>query len=757
MFPDYYLNCFKIRLIKYLEILNMLKWLKTVFKSPEVVIDTRIVSVTPIAYEKIDNISNVVPSRKEIAASLLDGEKFYEAEVIYRELVQADKADVDAIIMLGFALKEQGKNSAATEQLKNAAKLTPNNFDVHYMLASLASVNGNFQEASVHFNKVLALNPTFELAYRDYSYLLAKNNEFDKAHDIVNCALIQFPNEADFDLIKGDIFKRQNLFDDAISSYKNAIAKRREFAYAYVQLCILMESKGNLDEALTAIDIAVNITPSNSSTLLIQGKILMLLERRIDALASFDRVLTLDPDCIDAIANTGTLLHLEDRESEALTFYNRALSLCTDLPVVWLNKSVIAFNNFRNFEESISFAKKALELEPNSVDALHQLGIGFAETGRLEDAMTQFSKALTLNPDHVLTLFDRAKVFQKLEKHEDALKSLHRALEIDPTFAKAHFDESFSRLALGELEIGWEKYEWRWKCKPFTDWKRKFPAPIWLGKEPLKGKVILLHGEQGFGDTIQFARYVELVAALDAKVILEVQPALKSLFKNFAGAHQILAEGEVLPSFDYYCPLPSLPRAFNTGLESVPKKKTYFEVKNLAPDSLVKWETRIGNRKKFKVGVVWSGSLVHQNDKNRSIPLSQFAKIFVDNVQFFSLQKEVRPSDRSELDAQVRVTHLGNDLTDFVETAAVISILDLVITVDTSVAHLAACLGKPVWVLIPFNPDWRWLLNRSDNPWYETVKLFRQTKIGDWTPVLDSVAVNLSSCHHEFIKSAQNK
>jgi hypothetical protein len=297
-------------------------------------------------------------------------------------------------------------------------------------------------------------------------------------------------------------------------------------------------------------------------------------------------------------------------------------------------------------------------------------------------------------------------------------------------------------LLLGNFKDGWQGYEWRWKNKSIKSFKsnRSFPQPLWLGAESLAEKTILLHAEQGLGDTIQFCRYIPLVAQLGAKVILEVQRPLLKLFKDLEGVSQIIAAGDMLPAFDYQCPLLSLPLAFKTELHTIPPIAQHITSDT---DKVTKWQTKLGEKTQPRVGLVWSGSAGHQNDHNRSLSLSQLLSHLPSNIEYVCLQKEIRAIDKELLAQHTQIKYFGDALEDFTDTAALCELVDLVISVDTSVAHLAGTLGKPAWVLVTLTPDWRWLLERDDSPWYPSVKVYRQDKANDWNGVLDRARSDL--------------
>ncbi len=289
-----------------------------------------------------------------------------------------------------------------------------------------------------------------------------------------------------------------------------------------------------------------------------------------------------------------------------------------------------------------------------------------------------------------------------------------------------------AQLTLGDFANGWKEYEWRWKTAAFADKRRSFSAPLWLGDVPVAGKTILLHAEQGFGDTIQFIRYAPLVAEFGARVICEVQPELRSLLSQFDSI-EVVAKGDPLPRFDLHCPLLSLSLAFGTKADAIPARIPYLA----APAARIEhWRGRVPSGRP-RAGFVWSGSAAHKNDANRSIALARFAALFEQSpFACFSLQREVREADRDVLRTMPGLVDLGSELHDFTETAAVISLLDVVVSVDTAVAHLAGALGKPVLMLLPYGSDFRWMRDRDDTPWYPTVKLLRQPALGDWDGVM---------------------
>lgn len=386
-----------------------------------------------------------------------------------------------------------------------------------------------------------------------------------------------------------------------------------------------------------------------------------------------------------------------------------------------------------NSSQAVDLFDRALRIKPGFAAAWSNRGNALLELRRPEEALASYDRALRIQPEYALALHGHANALRELHRYDEALDSYARALKAKPDYAEAHWNESLCRLLLGDFDLGWQKYEWRWKQAQSAGALRNFAQPLWLGETSLSGKTILLHAEHGFGDTLQFCRYIPLVAAKGARVVLEVPPALKSLCRTLEGVDTLLDTSEDLPAFDLQTPLMSLPLAFGTRIDSIPATVPYLHAD---PEKLSAWQALLGPRTKPLVGLVWSGSQQHGNDQNRSLPVSLLGGLIGRAAEFICLQKEFRNDDETLVRQQFNIRTFSEKLQDFSDTAALVAALDLVITVDTSVAHLAGAQGKPVWILLPFAPDFRWLLERTDSPWYPSARLFRQPGPGQWDPVL---------------------
>jgi hypothetical protein len=392
------------------------------------------------------------------------------------------------------------------------------------------------------------------------------------------------------------------------------------------------------------------------------------------------------------------------------------------------------FFRLKRFEEALADYDRFLTVRSGNPDIFNNRGNALSELGRPQEAMASYDRALALDPNLPEVLINKGHVFTDLHRFEDALAEFGKAAGFGSKRAEAMFCQGLIRLRRGELATGWRLYEWRWQQSSWGDQVRNFTAPLWLGREPLAGKTILLHAEQGFGDALQFVRYVPRVERLGARVLLEVQTPLVSLLSTMRSVSQVLARGQPLPDFDLHCPLMSLPLAFGTELNSIPADIPYIEV---PAERIARWRVRLGEKRRPRVGFVWAGSAVHDRNRLRSIPLDDFASLLrVPGLEPVSLQKEMSEAEAAALQELPGVISLGGELADFADAAAVISQLDLVVSVDSAVAHLAGALGIPVWVLTPFLPDFRWLLSREDSPWYPCARLLRQPAYGDWTSVL---------------------
>ena len=567
---------------------------------------------------------------------------------------------------------------------------------------------GQLPQAEKLYSDVLAVRPDYFEALHMLGMVKLDRGDLAGALRMMSAALQARPKSPDVLLNYGIVLNALGRYEEALATFDQVLSIKKRSVEAYNNRGTVLEKLNRDEEALESFQRALAIKPS-ADALYNQGSVLRKLGRHADALKSFERALAIRPDYAKAHNNRGTALESLDRTEEALASYGRALAIA-----------------------------------PDFVEALNNRGNALQKLDRHDDALASYEQALAINPEHAEVLYNRGNALASLGRHKEALASTARAIAVSPNYINAHWNEALLRLRLGDYAGGLKKYEWRWKRGEGLKKKRNFTQRPWLGEAAAAGKTILLHAEQGFGDTIQFVRYATLLAKHGAHVILEVQPPLKSLLSQFGDGIRVIGSGEAIPNFDLHCPLLSLALAFRTELATIPADVPYLT----APiDRIEAWKDRLPPRQALRVGIAWSGNSTHADDRNRSIALARLMPLFdAPDIQFVSLQKEWSDGDAQLLAGDARMADLRAHLNDFSDTAAAIAQLDLVISVDTSVAHLAGALGKPVWVLLPFCPDWRWLLDRVDSPWYPTARLFRQPRIGDWDSVIVDIRNALTQC-----------
>ena len=441
----------------------------------------------------------------------------------------------------------------------------------------------------------------------------------------------------------------------------------------------------------------------------------------------------------ELLSTYGLVLHTLGRLDEALTHYDAALALAPD-DADLINRRGAAWLRLGRAEEALAAFDRVLACDPQHVDALGSRGNALVALNRPEEAIASYDAAMHAGGESAQLLTNRAHALRRLDRLDDAVADLTRALARDANFAEATFELALAQLARGDTAEGWSNYERRWQTGAFAGHRRDFKSPLWTGAQSLKGRTILLHAEQGFGDAIQFVRYAPLVAERGASVVLEVQPELARLMESVAGVARVVARGDKLVPFDLHCPLMSLPRAFGTSVATVPAAIPYLRV---GAAEVTAWAARLPQGRP-RIGICWAGRSSHSNDSNRSLPLARFADVWAGiDADVVSLQYP--PSDEERALLQRRgVVDVSAHLHDFTDTAALIENLDLVVSVDTAIVHLAGALAVPTLLMLPFAADFRWLRERTDSPWYPNAELFRQPRFADWQPVIEEVRGHLA-------------
>ena len=455
----------------------------------------------------------------------------------------------------------------------------------------------------------------------------------------------------------------------------------------------------------------------------------------------FTRALALRPNHAEAHFNKGTMEKAAGELVAAVIDFGFTLENAPDHLGALNNRSLVLLE-LQRFEEALSDNERLLKLTPEDAVAHNNRGTILHKMMRLDQSLTSFDKAIRLKPDYVEAFNNRGNLLKDLHRFDEAIADYNSAIAIDSDFAAAPFNKSITMLLKGDLEQGWRLWEWRWQQTKLTSPKRDFEAPLWIDNSDIDGKTILLHSEQGFGDTIQFIRYAPMVADLGARIVVEAPASLHPLLSSVCGVDQLVDKGEALPSFDYHCPLMSLPMAFGTTLKTVPAEVPYLTVSRARADY---WSARLGSSLKPRVAFAWRGNPNNSNDRNRSAKLVDLRQHLSPDIDWLCLHHDL---DTLESETAKSINHLMTPLdadTDLEDATAICALADVIVTVDTSFAHVAGALGKTSFVMLPFTPDWRWMMGRHDSPWYPTMTLFRQDGSHDWRLVMQDVATALQN------------
>ncbi|MEO8223708.1 MAG: tetratricopeptide repeat protein [Gammaproteobacteria bacterium] len=527
--------------------------------------------------------------------------------------------------------------------------------------------------------------------------------------------------------------------DAALELMGQALRVAPNHAPAHSNLGNVLLAVGRTGAALASFDQAIALQPDFAEAHNNRGNALRSLGRTAEAITSFRQALRLRPDFAEAHNNLGYALADQGETDAALASLQAALALRPDFPEALNNRGML-LEATGVPDAALADLDRALALRPGYVEALNNRGNAFKGLGRLDDAAASYQRALDGRPGYAEAHTNLGQVQEAQGRVDLALASFDRALALAPDLPAAHWNKAIALLLTGDYAAGWPLYEWRWQALGPRYTRQTFAQPLWLGKPALAGRTLLLHHEQGLGDTLQMLRYVPQLAGGGARVLLQVPTALARIAATVSGVAQVFTEDEALPHFDLHCPLMSLPLACQTTLASIQNEVPYLAVAEAVRST---WGEALGARRGLRIGLAWSGASGHRNDRQRSLALPMLLPLLDLPVEFHSLQREYRDGDSAAIAGTGRLQEHSAQLGDLADTAGLIEQLDLVITVDTAVAHLAGALGRDTWLLLPFAPDYRWLLDRDDSPWYPTMRLFRQPAPGDWATVLARVRATL--------------
>ena len=665
---------------------------------------------------------------------------FNQAEWSYRHAVIMDPGNCMAHMGLAFTLHAMQHIEAAEECVRSVILLNPEEYDAHYLLGTILLSRSDNDSAIKHLTIALDLHPEFTFAQIELCNALAEQGRFEEAKNSIVQALTRSPSNFYFHFILGKISLLENLPEEAITSFHTVLSLQANHAEAHYYLGIASELVVRPDEAIKHYRSATTLNQDFTNAYLALGALLKSTGDLEGAVKQYQRAITLDPASAETLNHLGAAHVLKGDLTSAEECFRKAISTQPETAEFLINLGIVCQQRTDLGEAEICF-HRALSINPNLLNARYMLATVLLNQHKLNRAKEQYETVLELYPEHLRTHHDLGNLAVSQGRLSDARIYFDKALSIDPAFLPSIWHRSMLSLLQGDFETGLPGYEYRWQLMG-EEKSREFRQPLWLGESCLAGKSILLHAEKGFGDTIQFIRYAREVTALGATAYLEVQAPLKNLLADFPDVAQVISRGEALPPFDFQCPLMSLPLAFKTTLASIPHTEQYLYAR---PDRVEHWSKQLSKYHSPRIGIVWSGNPTQSNDCNRSMELKTLLPIFnVPGLHFFSLNRDVRAQDLPLLRSLPNLIDLSNSLTDFIETAAIIENLDLVISVDTAVSHLTGAMGKPLWVLLSYIPDWRWFFDRPDCPWYPSAKLVRQNTFSNWDHVIQEVILGLN-------------
>jgi Flp pilus assembly protein TadD len=667
----------------------------------------------------------------------------------------------------GLEMENKRVFQEAANSFYQAIKLNPKFTEAYNHLGIVQAELKLFKKAVKSFRQAIKLNPNHPDVYNNIGLVYQDLEYLDKAEASICYAIKLKPNYPEAFNNLGVILKDANRLDEAEKCFQRAIELKHDYLAPYINWSMELKKMKRLDEAAVYICQAIQLSPNDPNLYNQLGLIFKDLNRLNEAEACVERAIKLKSDNPILYNNLGLIMQDNNRLDQAASCFLQAIRLNPNDSVTYNNLSLLfkkanklsdaedclrraiqlnpdyssAYNNLgmilknlNRLEEAEMYIRKAITLNANFTGAYNNLGVILKDLNCLDEAERYLRRAIALKSDYIEAHFNLGLVLKEANQLGEAENYLCQAIRLKPDYPEAHFALSTLYLIRKQFEDGWKKYEMRQEI--FHHYQP--PISRWQGEE-LTGRKILLYYEQGFGDTIQFARYIPKVAELAAKTVVWVQESLQQLLSHSENAVTVYT-GQNMPTeeFDFACPLLSLPSVFNTSLETIPQSFSYIQANS---ECSIRWRknlNEIDNSNIYRVGVVWAGNPKHINDRKRSIPFNVFSKLFeISNINWISLQVGVGAEDVKE--SSCKVNAVSETIIDFYETAGIIDNLDLVITVDTSVAHLAGAMGKKTWVLLPFAPDWRWQLECEDSPWYPTIRLFRQSRIGNWQDVLEKV------------------
>lgn len=649
-------------------------------------------------------------------------------------LLDASLLDLEPFQRCLAALRS-GRLDEAEALAAAIARDRPGSPDIWHLLGVIATRRDRSAEAFGFFARALDLAPDTPAIRFDLAIAEGRLGRHEAALASLDLVVALAPGHGEAWLNRGFALRSLDRHAQALDSFDRALALRPGLAEALHGRAHALAALGRPEEALRGYNAVLAADPNRVDALTGKGNALLGLDRAAEALACFDRALALLPGGGTPQAQAhrfrGDTLRILGRLDDALDSLDQAVAIQPGDADAWCARGRVLLE-MRAFADALDSYDRAVALRPDDPKPHDFRSRALRDLGRYDEALAAAERAVRLGPDDPGALNSLGNSLRMLGRLEEAAAAYQRAIAVSPDPGPMRFNLGVCRLLAGDHAQGWPDYEHRWTTERMARGKPRFHQPLWLGREPIAGRRILLHAEQGLGDTIQFCRYAPLVAAMGATVILGVQPDLRPLLSGLPNV-EVIDRAEAPPIFEYHCPLLSLPLALGTTPDSVPAAIPYLTV---PPGHLAAWRRRLAPGRGPNIGIAWSGNRAHLADHLRSLPLEALGPVLSLGHPLHCLQKDLRAEDVTAFALAGTIRFLGDALLDFSDTAALVARMDLVITVDTAVAHLAGALGRPVWLLLPFAPDWRWGLHAETTPWYPTMRLFRQPAPGDWGPVV---------------------
>jgi tetratricopeptide (TPR) repeat protein len=643
-----------------------------------------------------------------------------------------------------FAAHAQGRTAEAARSYDILIEASPKDFQVLAMAAVLAAQTGQPMRASELFGRALEINPASPQAHNNLGIVLTTLERHAEAVARFDRAIALDPSYGEAYSNRGVALGHLKRWEEALENHDASIRLQPLAAAPHSNRSGALRMLRRPREALRSCETALALAPENLQALVNRAQLLCELRRPQEALASAERALALSPDFASALIARARAQQLLGADEAALSSLDRALALEPEHAEA-LSQRAAALCALGRCADALAGCDRAIGLDKELVSARIHRGMALAGLGLREAALDSFEEAIGLDNRDSVAHYARAQALERLERFEEAFAAYDRSIALEPEEPETYFSKAACLLRLGRFDDGWPLYEWRRRRGP-AEAARRFAPPQarWPGPERVPGSSVLLHWEQGYGDTIQFCRYAKLAHERGARVLLNVQPALNRLIRSLSPEIKIVADADVGEAA-YECPLMSLPAAFGAQLGAIPGVVPYLAAE---ADRIDHWGTRIG-RAGYRIGICWQGA-PGRVDIGRSFQLQLFRRIAsLPDVRLISLQKGQAASQLADLPPEMAVETLGSDYDAgpdaFLDTAAVMEHLDLVITSDTAIAHLAGALARPAWVALHHVPEWRWLLGRVDSPWYPTLRLFRQREAGDWETVFEDIYLALES------------